>query len=147
MSKKELPIKFSLVHIEDNQFSTFDEALENDKPIEQQVGFGFGVDMEKHVIAVSLEFILKKENNPLLKQQITCYFEIETNDFKTQLEQGNKVIVLPCDFGKHLAMITVGTARGVLFANTRNTPFGQFLIGLLNIDNMFNEDIHINLVN
>ena len=35
MSKKELPIQFHLVHIEDNQFSPFDEMLDVDKPIEQ----------------------------------------------------------------------------------------------------------------
>lgn len=147
MSKKKvLPIKFSLVHIEENQFSTFDEALDEDKPIQQQVGFGFGVDMEKNVIAVSVDFVLNKEDKPLLKQHITCYFKIESKDFETQLKREDE-IVLPCAFGKHLAMITTGTARGVLFANTKNTPFNQFLIGLINVDSMFNEDIHIRFNN
>lgn len=146
MSKKELPIQFSLVQIEENQFSTFDEILEEDKPIKQQVGFGFGVDIEKNVIAVSVDFVLKKGEKPLLKQHITCYFKIESNDFEAQLKR-DKEIVLPCDFGKHLAMITTGTARGVLFANTQNTAFNQFLIGLINIDSMFNEDIRISFNN
>ena len=146
MSKKKLPINFSLIHIEDNQFSTFDEMLNVDKPIEQQVGFGFGVDIERKVIAVSVEFVFQKEEKPLLKQSVTCYFEIETKDFEAQLKR-DKEIVLPCDFGKHLAMITTGTARGVLFANTQNTAFNQFLIGLINIDSMFNEDIRISFNN
>lgn len=146
MSKKELPIQFSLVHIEENQFSTFDEALGEDKPIEQQVGFGFGVDMEKNVIAVSVDYVLRKDEQPLLKQHITCYFQIESKDFETQLKKEDE-IVLPCNFAKHLAMITTGTARGVLFGNTKNTPFNQFLIGLINVDSMFNEDIHIRFNN
>jgi len=144
MSKKELPIKFSLVHIEDNQFSTFDEMLDVDKPIKQQVGFGFGVDIEKKIIAVSVDFIFLKEDRPLLKQNITCYFKISSEDFDNYLRKKQEV-VLPCGFGKHLAMLTTGTARGVLFANTKNTAFSKYLIGLINIDEMFNEDIPIKL--
>jgi len=52
---------------------------------------------------------------------------------------------LPCWFGKHLAMLTTGTARGVLFANTKNTQFNKYIIGLINVDKMFNEDIHIEI--
>jgi hypothetical protein len=144
MSKKELPIQFTLVHIEDNQFSTFDEMLNVDMPIEQQVGFGFGVDIEKKIIAVSVEFIFQKEEKPLLKQNITCYFEISSEDFDNQLRK-EKDVVLPCGFGKHLAMLTTGTARGVLFSNTKNTAFNKYLIGLINVDQMFNEDIHIEI--
>src|SRR5690554_3451300 len=137
MSEKKLPIQFTLVHIEDNQFSTFDEMLHVDKPIEQQVGFGFGVDIEKKVTAVSVDFIFQKEEKPLLKQTITCYFEISSEDFDNQLKK-EKEVVLPCGFGKHLAMLTTGTARGVLFANTKNTAFNKYLIGLINVDKMFN---------
>ena len=144
MCKKELDFQFQLVHIEDNQFSTFDEMLHVDKPIEQQVGFGFGVDIERNVIAVAVDFIFQKEEKPLLKQSVTCYFEIQTDDFVVHLRK-EKEVVLPCWFGKHLAMLTTGTARGVLFANTKNTPFNKYLIGLINVDRMFDEDIHIEI--
>lgn len=142
MSKKELPINFSLVHIEDNQFSTFEKMLDVEKPIQQEIGLGFGVDVENAAIAVSMEFVLNKGEKPLLKQNITCYFEISPKDFDSQLRKG-KEVVLPCGFGKHLAMLTIGTARGVLFANTKNTVFNKYLIGLINVDDMFNEDISI----
>ncbi len=115
-----------------------------DKPIEQQVGFGFGVDIENKIIAVSVDFIFQKEEKPLLKQIVTCYFEISLEDFDNQLRKENEV-VLPCGFGKHLAMLTTGTARGVLFANTKNTAFNKYLIGLINVDEMFSEDIHIEI--
>ena len=61
MCEKKLPVQFQLVHIEDNQFSTFDEMLDADKPIEQQVGFGFGVDIERKVIAVAVDFFFLSE--------------------------------------------------------------------------------------
>lgn len=144
MSKKELPIKFTLVHIEEKQFASFENALEKESPIEQEIGFGFGVDIEQQVIGVTMDFMLSKQKSPLLKQMLSCYYKIEPQDFETQLKKEDAV-VLPCGFAKHLAMITTGTARGVLFANTKNTPFNQFIIGLVNVDKMFTKDIHIKL--
>lgn len=144
MSKKELPIPFKIVKVEENQFSVFEEALLIEERIQQQIGFGFGADTENRVIAVAIEFMLHKQNQPLTKLGITCYFEIEPKAFKEKLVQ-TETIILPCGFAKHLAMITTGTARGVLFANTKNTPFNQFVIGLVNVDKMFTEDIHIKL--
>lgn len=142
MSEKKLPIKFQLIHIEDNQFSTFEEMLDVEKPIKQEIGFGYGVDVENRSVAVSMEFVLHKGEKPLLKQKITCFFEISPDDFDNQL-RNEKEVVLPCWLGKHLAMLTVGTARGVLFANTKNTKFNKYLIGLINVNEMFNQDISI----
>ena len=141
MNKKKLPIPFKIVKVEENQFSVFEDTLVADGPIQQQIGFGFGVDIDSHVISVSMELILNKNELPLIKQEITCYFEIEDEAFNT-LPQKDKLI-LPSSFGKHLATIVTGTARGVLYANTKNTEFNKFLIGLINVDNMFNDDIGI----
>lgn len=144
MSKNKLPIKFGLVQIEEKQFATFDDALKNEISIKQEVGFGFGVDIEQQVIGVTMDFILSNEKSPLLKQTLCCYFKIESEDFEKQLKKQDSIII-PCDFGKHLAMITVGTTRGVLFGNTKNTPFNHFILGLINVDQMFEEDIVIQL--
>ena len=144
MKKKELAINFSLVKIEENQFSVFEETLALENPIEQEIGFGFGVNTEEKVLGVNMEFMLKKEDKPLLKQDITCYFAIDAPDFEKKLRKEDQISI-PCNFGKHLAMITTGTLRGVLFANTKNTAFNEFLIGLINVDSMFENDIIIKL--
>ncbi|WP_223583087.1 hypothetical protein [Sphingobacterium sp. GVS05A] len=143
MSKKNLPIGFKIVKVEENQFSVFEGTLVVDAPIQQQVGFGFGVDIDNYVIAVSMEFLLNKNELPLIKQEITCYFEIKEETFSKLLQEDK--LILPCGFGKHLAMVATGTARGVLYANTKNTEFNKFLIGLINVDNMFNDDIVVEI--
>ncbi|MDM1041685.1 MULTISPECIES: hypothetical protein [Empedobacter] len=142
MNKKELPIPFKIVKVEENQFSVFEETLVLEEPIQQQIGFGFGIDAESRIVVVSMEFVLHKQNQPLIKLEIACYFEIEPQKFQEKLVQADGV-VLPCSLTKHLAMITMGTARGVLFANTKNTEFNKFIIGLVNVDKMFTEDVHI----
>lgn len=144
MSSIELEIPFKIVKVEENQFSLFEETLAIEASINQKIGFGFGADVANKTIAVAMEFVLQKNELPLLKQEITCYFEIEKKDFQEKLKQGSQLI-LPCGFAKHLAMITTGTARGVLFANTKNTAFNKFLIGLINVDKMFSEDISIEI--
>ncbi|MFB5944227.1 hypothetical protein [Albibacterium profundi] len=63
--------------------------------------------------------------------------------FKKLTKKGE--IILPGNFGKHLAMLTTGTARGILYANTKNTAFHKFLMGTINIDTMFKEDIAIEI--
>lgn len=142
MSNKQLSIPFKLVQIEEKQFATFENVLEKESSIEQEVGFGFGVDIENYVIGVTMEYTIMKENAPMIKQTVVCYFKVETSEFEKYLKKED-AIVLPCGFGKHLAMITVGTTRGVLFANTKNTPFNQYILGLINVDIMFEEDIVI----
>src|SRR5690554_1493225 len=131
MSNKQLPIPFKLVQIEEKQFATFENVLEKESPIQQEVGFGFGVDIENHIIGVTMDYTITKENAPMVKQTVSCYFKVESSEFEKQLKKED-AIVLPCGFGKHLAMITVGTTRGVLFANTKNTPFNQFILELIN---------------
>lgn len=135
-------IPFKIVKIEENQFFLFKDALTLDVKINQSVGFGFNADIESKTIAVAVEFILQKDKIPLLKQGITCYFEIEEKSFSEKLKQKSQLI-LPYGFGRHLAMIAIGTLRGVLFSNTKGTDFDQFIIGLINVDNMINEDIVI----
>lgn len=143
MSKKKLPIPFKIVKVEENQFSVFEDTLAVDAPIQQQVGFGFGVDTDSKMIAVSMEFVLNKNELPLVKQEITCFFLVKEEAFGTLLQKSK--LIIPCGFGKHLAMVATGTARGVLYANTKNTEFNKFLIGLINIDKMFNDDIVVEI--
>lgn len=142
MSENELTIPFKIVKIEENQFSVFEEALSIDSPIKQNIGFGFGAEQAKRIIGATMRFVLQKNEKPLLKTEITCYFEIEENAFNNKLLQNGKII-LPQAFVKHLAMITTGTTRGILYANTKGTDFNKYILGLVNLEQMFNKDIII----
>jgi hypothetical protein len=143
MDTTNLPIPFKIVKVEDKQYSVFNDTLAIDARIQQNIGYGFGVDIENQVVGVTMDFVLLKNSIPLLKSEIICYFEIEENAFNTICKE-NKV-VLPSGFAKHLAMITTGTARGVLYANTKGTEFNKFLLGLINIDQIFKEDVIVEI--
>lgn len=139
-NKKRIP--FRLVNIEEKQFSVFEEALEIDEPIEQQIGTGFGVDPEEQVISASILYFLKKGEKPLLKMELTCYFEIKEKPFKEDILKKNSVHI-PASLARHLAVLTSGTLRGALFAKTQNTPFAQYPMRLINLTDIIKKDIVI----
>lgn len=143
MSKNQLPIPFKLVHIEEIQFSVFQENLDSNRVIEENVGFGFGTHLADRTIITTFQYVLKIEDKPLLKIEVACYFEVERRSFDKFYE--NKKKVLPVGFARHLAMITIGTTRGILFANTKNTSLNPYFIGLLNIEEIITKDVEIEI--
>ena len=48
---------------------------------------------------------------------------------------------LPSGFVCHLAMLAIGTARGVLHAKTENTLFNKYLIPTINVAELIKDDI------
>lgn len=98
----------------------------------------FKIDSQYKHIGVYLQFEFIQGKKVFLKIQVSCHFKIEEtawNDFV----QENKLLV-PKDFLAHLAMITTGTARGVLFAKTEGTFFSKFIIPPINVARLIKED-------
>lgn len=139
-----LSIPFKLAKIEEKQFSVFEEYLESDSPVQEKIGVGFGGGVEDRIIAASIDYQLLKDKQPFIHIRVACYFEIEPKAFKEKLhtEEGIK---LPVELARHLANITVGTARGILFSNTQNTPFSQYPMRLINLQRILKEDVYIDL--
>jgi len=138
MSEKQLPIRFRLVNIEEKQFSIFEDVLKLENSIREKVGSGFGINVEQRVIGCGIEYMLLRDDKPFLHIEVVCYFKIEKEDFKHKLiKDGN--IILPVGFAKHLATITTGTARGVLYSHTRNTAFRDYFMSLVNIDDILGD--------
>lgn len=80
-----------------------------------------------------------KGKKVFLKIQVSCHFKIEESSWSSLIQE-NKLIV-PKGFLAHLAMITTGTSRGVLFAKTEATPFSTFIVPTLNVAEMIKEDV------
>lgn len=140
----QLSISFKLAKIEEDQFSVFEENLDPEASVQEKTGIGFGGEVEDHIIAASIDYQLLKEKQPFIHTKIICYFEIEPKAFKKKLhKEGN--IELPKAFAQHLANITIGTARGILFSNTKDTPFSEYPMRLINLKRIIQEDIEIEL--
>jgi len=133
-------IGFNLNKINTLQYAVIDDAY--DSSVEEfglDVNLGFGMDFENHAMMslVKVQFEQKK-NNPYLILEVSCEFDIEPEFWK---EFKNKTIVkVPKGFMSHLAMITVGTTRGVLHSKTDNTKFNSYILPTINVASMITSD-------
>lgn len=53
-------------------------------------------------------------------------------------------LVIPKGFLRHLAMLTVGTSRGILHAKTEGTCFNKYVLPTINVTLIIKEDATFN---
>lgn len=143
MSK--LPVTFAIKSIETVEFATIEDAYKNGEKVGITSGFDLGISNESHALKVQFNLSFICEDRPFIILKVVCDFSIEPKGFeKFKNTKGDK-ITIPKAFLAHLAVITVGTARGVLHAKLDKTDFDQFLLPSLNISQMFENDVVFNL--
>lgn len=105
----------------------------------------FKLDNQNKSIATFLGFEFMQGKKVFLKIQVSCHFKIEESAWNSFIKQDQ--LVVPKGFLAHLAMITTGTARGVLFAKTEGTPFSKYIIPTINVAEMIKEDASFPIAN
>lgn len=138
MSKIDNSVGFVLNGIKTEQFAIVEENYAPKKSTNLGTAIQFKLDQTKKQIAVFLTHEFVQGKNIFLKIQVSCHFKIEENSWNSFTKK-NKIVV-PKGFLAHLAMITTGTSRGVLFAKTESTPFSKYIIPTQNVAEMINED-------
>ncbi len=143
MKKENTQIGFTLIGIKTEQFAIFEENYS----LKKETGLGtqlqFKLDQKNKQIGVFLGFEFMQGKKVFLKIEVSCHFKIEENSWETFVNQGK--LVVPKGFLAHLAMITTGTTRGILFAKTESSPFSKFIIPTLNVAEMIKEDVSFDM--
>jgi hypothetical protein len=136
-------ISFALQGIKTEQFAMFEKNYSPKKNTALDTEIQFKLDQENERIGVFIGFEFKQTKKEILKIQVSCHFKIEESSWEAFTKKDK--FLVPKDFLAHLAMITTGTARGVLFAKTEATPFSIFIIPTLNVAEMIKEDASFEL--
>ena len=135
-------IGFRMSQIKVEQF-----AILCDTQPDGEIGFNtslsFGFNPIKSEIIVTTKYELMQMDKKMVILELSCLFEIRKEDWDS-LKNDNK-ITFQKDFLAHLAMHTVGTARGVLFSKTEGTVFNQYILPPINVASKILEDITINV--
>ena len=139
MKKENTQVCFALKGIKTEQFAIFEENYSPKKETSLGTELQFKLDQNNKQIAVFLGFEFLQGKKVFLKIQVSCHFKIEESSWSSLIQE-NKLTV-PKGFLAHLAMITTGTSRGVLFAKTEATPFSTFIVPTLNVAEMIKEDV------
>lgn len=133
MNMDENKIAFRLKGITTDQYA----LIPDNYSLEEEVKFGvtvkFGFDETSHIVGVFFGCTFSQDDKPFIILEAGCHFEIKNDFWQDLWDKDTQRLTLPQSFATHLALITVGTARGILHAKTENTIFQQFIIGPINL--------------
>jgi hypothetical protein len=126
-------IGFSLKKITTEQFAIIEDAYTKGSEVLFITGIEFDIDREKQQVATYIEIRFTQNNAPFLLLETSVVFAVHDNAWETFVKSKEKKIVIPKGFLTHLAMIAVGTTRGVLHAKTENSAFNRFMVPTINV--------------
>lgn len=144
LKKQHNMITFRMNKIDIEQFAILStEILQND-PLNIHTSLSFGVAPNSNFIAnkIRIEYNNNENHATYLVLEMVCYFEIQDTSWQ-ELKQDNNKFRIPKDFLAHLAVHTVGTARGVLFCKTEKTVYNTIILPPINVTQMITEDLVI----
>lgn len=145
MESKAQQIGFALRGIKTEQFAVFEENYTPKNTVNLGTSLQFKLDVGNRYIGVFLTFQFEQEKKTFLKIEISCHFQINNEAWQDWAQENGLKLVVSKDFLLYLAMITTGTARGVLFAKTEATRFSTIIIPILNITDLIPDDIIFDL--
>jgi len=135
-------IGFKLVGIKTEQFAIMEDSYSEKKNVGFGSGFQFKVKRSEHRIGVYSTFQFEQGKNTFIKLVVSCHFEIKDTTWMEFIE--GESIRVPAGFARHLAMLTVGTSRGILHCKTEGTPFNVFLLPTINVTEVVKKDVLFN---
>lgn len=123
------------------QFATFPENYQLGRETQLRTGFNFVINWHNRILACRTEYLLSQEQTQCLKMELTVFFAVSQNLWDSFLNEKEKKITFPREFGTQLANITVDSARGILFAKTENTAFAPLIIPFIHTSDGIPDDL------
>lgn len=141
MAEETNKIGFALKRITTEQFAIIESAFTDGKLVELKAGLRFGMNFENKIISAVFSTNLIQDKSPFLIIEVGCHFSIGEEAWNSFYNQNKTELIVPRGFIGHLVMLTIGTTRGVLHSKTENTPFNNFLLPTLNVNEMVKKDV------
>ncbi|MBI6119493.1 hypothetical protein [Salegentibacter maritimus] len=133
-------IGFQLKKINTHQFAFIDDAYDDEnEEFNLETNISFGIDPSNSAIKSSVKIQFEQNDKAFLIIEVSCEFNIDPKIWKDFTNE--KTVKIPKRFMAHLAVITVGTTRGVLHSKTENTRYNEFILPTLNVADMVQEDV------
>jgi hypothetical protein len=147
MKKENIQVGFELLGIKTEQFAIFEENYNIKKETNLNTELQFKLDQTNKQIGVFLGFEFLQAKKVFIKILVSCHFKIREESWNSFIKENDSKLLVPKGFLAHLAMITTGTSRGVLFAKTEGSQFSKFIIPTINITTMITEDASFEIEN
>lgn len=133
---------FAFTKLRTVSFAIIDGANKKTGETNLITGLGFGLDIDDHVITCNTRFTFeKRKNQPFIVLELQAIFEIEKSDFFNKIKQNDGTYLVVKGLAIHFAVLTIGSARGFLHSKTEGTPYNEYILPTINVNNMIQEDI------
>lgn len=138
-------IGFSLRKITTEQFAIIESAFKDGEEIKFAVNTKYGINERDKMIAIFVSPAFYQTESPFLVLEIACHFKIVDDAWDSFMNKHKTKLNVPVGFVRHLTMLTIGTARGVLHSKTENTPFNEFLLPTINVTEIIKNGVVFDL--
>jgi len=136
-------IPFRISAIETSQFAFIESAYKDDCDIKMTAGVPITASDENHAIQVALNIEFKCDSASFIILEVKVQFEIEPESFQSLFVKKKKKmgLVIPVGLARHLATLTVGTARGVLHERLSKTKLNALVLPTIDLTKILEDDI------
>lgn len=141
METKITPISFVLVKVTTEQFAIIEEGFSDKGNIRIGTQIRFGCDEQKKLIACFTKFNIESEQKAFIIIEASCHFQILDVAWEEMLNKELNTLKVPKGFLSHLAMLSVGTTRGILHAKTEGTCFNKYVLPTINVSALIKSDV------
>lgn len=136
-------VGFVLLGLKTEQFATFEDNFSGSKKVNLTTAVEFKINSNDKQIGVYTSFTFEQTKKAFLKIKVSCHFAISPDSWEKY--QNDKNITFPMNFMRHLTVITVGSARGVLHCKTEGTEFNKYVLPTINVNELVEADVELEL--
>lgn len=132
-------ISFTLAGLSTEQFAILEDTGSYRDELDLQTSLKFGVDNSKKQIVVFSKFRFEHAKNPIIVLEVSSVFKIKEYSWNDLINDNE--IKFPKNFILHLAMLTIGAARGILHAKTEKSNYHSVLLPTINVNEIIGNDL------
>lgn len=135
-------VPFALTKIQTLEFATLDKSFSQNEEVRISQEINFSIDPSNHQVGVEPRYEYLQDS-PFLIIQVRCVFTISDDEWAEWMDTAKGVFSLPRKIATHMAVLSVGTTRGVLHAKTEGSFFNIFVLPTWNLSEVIGQDVAI----
>jgi len=136
-----MDIKYIFKDIKQKQFAIFpDKFAENvktDLQINLDISSEVNADADHSVIRYKILLEIQQKKKTFLLIEIECYFLLTKDSWEKVDDNKYK---LPIDFIRHLALLSISTIRGIVYAKTEDSKLKGIILPSIDVSKLVIED-------
>jgi hypothetical protein len=125
-------VGFYLANIQTEQFAILNKNLAANPELSLNIDINFGLDQQTNRIGCFVNIGYLHQNQLALTIEVKCEFQIEAEAWESFVKPRKKFKIQK-RFLQHLAIISVGTTRGILHAKTEKTVYNIYPLPTINV--------------